>query len=85
MDKMKKIMIVDDEEDFRKMLNLMLKKLTQEELIDGIKRIAFDFYSIKSIFRRSFLNKELNPINSFSRFISNMSIRSFYYREKFNY
>ena len=66
-------------------LNLILKKMSPEELIEGIKSIAFDFYSIKSIFRRSFLSKDINPINSFNRFISNMSIRSFYYREKFNY
>jgi radical SAM superfamily enzyme YgiQ (UPF0313 family) len=66
-------------------LNLKLNKMTQEELIDGIKKIAFNFYSLKSIFRRSFLTKEINPITSFTRFISNMSIRSFYHREKFNY
>jgi len=66
-------------------LNLKLNKMTQEELIDGIKKIAFNFYSIKSIFRRSFLTKEINPITSFTKFISNMSIRSFYHREKFNY
>jgi hypothetical protein len=59
--------------------------MTQDELIDGIKKIAFNFYSIKSIFRRSFLTKEINPITSFTKFISNMSIRSFYHREKFNY
>jgi len=62
-----------------------LYNMTKEELIEGIKEIAFDFYSIKSIFRRSFLNNQLNPKDSFNRFISNMSIRSFYYREKFNY
>ena len=66
-------------------LNIKLNKMTQEELIDGIKKIAFNFYSIKSIFRRSFLTKEINPITSFTKFISNMSIRSFYHREKFNY
>jgi radical SAM superfamily enzyme YgiQ (UPF0313 family) len=66
-------------------LNLKLSKMNQDELVDGIKNIAFDFYSIKSIFRRSFLNNDINPINSFTRFISNMSIRSFYHREKFNY
>jgi radical SAM superfamily enzyme YgiQ (UPF0313 family) len=65
-------------------INLRLKKMSQDELIEGIKNIAFDFYSIKSIFRRSFLNHEINPINSFTQFISNMSIRSFYHREKFN-
>jgi len=66
-------------------LNLMLNNMTNKELIEGIKNIAFDFYSIKSIFRRSFLTKDINPINSFTKFITNMSIRSFYHREKFNY
>ena len=66
-------------------LNLKLNKMSEDELIEGIRNIAFDFYSIKSIFRRSFLTHDINPINSFTRFISNMSIRSFYHREKFNY
>ena len=66
-------------------LNLKLNKMSKEELIEGIKNIAFDFYSIKSIYRRSFLSKDINPINSFTKLLSNMSIRSFYHREKFNY
>jgi radical SAM superfamily enzyme YgiQ (UPF0313 family) len=66
-------------------LNLKLNKMSKEELIEGIRNIAFDFYSIKSIFRRSFLSKDINPINSFIKLLSNMSIRSFYHREKFNY
>lgn len=64
-------------------LNLKLKNMTEEELIGGIRRIAGDFYSIRNSFRRSFIGNGFNPINSISNFISALSIRSFYNREKF--
>ena len=66
-------------------LNIKLSKMSEEELLKGIQKIAFDFYSVKSIFRRSFNTKEFIPIKSLSKFISNMSVRSFYKNEKFNY
>jgi radical SAM superfamily enzyme YgiQ (UPF0313 family) len=65
-------------------LNLKLNKMSENELMDGIKKISFDFYSIKSILKRSFNTNGFKPINSTMKFISNMSIRSFYKREKFN-
>jgi radical SAM superfamily enzyme YgiQ (UPF0313 family) len=65
-------------------LNLKLNKMSEEELIEGIIRIAFDFYSVKNSLKRSFFYNDFNPINSIMRFISDMSIRSFYKREKFN-
>jgi len=65
-------------------LNLKLKNMSEEELINGIRRIAGDFYSVKNSFRRSFIGNGFSPINSIIKFVSAMSIRSFYNREKFN-
>lgn len=65
-------------------LNLKLKNMTEKELIEGIRRIAFDFYSVKNSFRRSFLTDGFTPVKSLNKFISSISIRSFYKREKFN-
>jgi len=65
-------------------LNLKLKNMNEEELINGIRRIADDFYSVKNSFRRSFIGNGFKPINSIINFISALSIRSFYNREKFN-
>jgi len=65
-------------------LNLKLKNMTEEELIEGIRRIAFDFYSVKNSFKRSFLTDGFTPVKSLNKFISSVSIRSFYKREKFS-
>ncbi len=64
-------------------LNLKLNNMTEEELIDGIRRIAFDFFSVRNSFRRSFITGEFNPFRSLYKFTSGISIRSFYKREKF--
>jgi radical SAM superfamily enzyme YgiQ (UPF0313 family) len=64
-------------------LNIKLKNMSEEELISGIRKIASDFYSIKNSFKRSFFINGLKPINSIIKFVSAMSIRSFYNREKF--
>lgn len=65
-------------------LNLKLKNMTEEELIAGIRRIAFDFYSVKNSFKRSFITNGFTPVKSLNKFISSISIRSFYKREKFS-
>jgi len=64
-------------------LNLKPKELTEDELIEGIKRISDDFYSIKNILKRSINSKGSSPINFFAQFASGMSIRHFYKTEKF--
>ena len=65
-------------------LNLKLKNMSEDELLENIRRIAFDFYSVKNSFRRSFNTRYFSPINSLSKFVSSISLRSFYRREKFN-
>jgi len=64
-------------------LNIKLNNISEEELIEGIRKIAYDFYSVKSAFKRSFIGTGFKPVNPFIRFISAMSIRSFYKNEKF--
>jgi len=65
-------------------VNFKPVKMTQEELLQGIRRIAGDFYSIKSSLIRSFNANSLNPIESFITFGRNIGFRLFYKREKLN-
>lgn len=65
-------------------VNYKPKNMTQEELLEGIQRIAMDFYSVKSCVKRSFNVKPKTPSKVFSSLLTNLSIRSFYKREKFN-
>ena len=50
-------------------LNLKPKGLSEDELIEGIKRISSDFYSIKNILKRSINVKGSSPINFFVQFV----------------
>jgi radical SAM superfamily enzyme YgiQ (UPF0313 family) len=65
-------------------VNLKPKNMSEEELLEGIHRIALDFYSVKNSFRRSFYTTKFNPVSSLANFAINMGIRSFYKNEKFN-
>lgn len=56
--------------------------LTEEELIDGIRFIARDFFSFRQAFKRSFNKYNLNPIHGIINFMSNMSLKYFYENEK---
>jgi radical SAM superfamily enzyme YgiQ (UPF0313 family) len=58
--------------------------MTEKELIQGIRDIAKDFFSYKSIIRRSFTNNGFNPTKGLITFVGNVSLRSFYRKEKFN-
>lgn len=63
-------------------INYKPTMLTEEELMDGIRYVARDFFSIKQSFKRSFNRYHKNPINGFVNFMSNMSLRHFYKNEK---
>lgn len=58
-------------------------KMTEKELLAGIRRVSLEFYSIKNCLKRSVHGGRMNPIKIISRFLANMSIRSFYKNEKF--
>ena len=64
-------------------VNYVPKHMTKEELLEGIRRISLEFYSVKNCLRRSLHDGTMNPIKILIRFIMNMSIRSFYINEKF--
>ena len=64
-------------------VNFKPKKMTEEELLEGITRISHDFYSIPNCVKRSLAIQPFNPVKAFARFMINMSVRSFYLREKF--
>jgi radical SAM superfamily enzyme YgiQ (UPF0313 family) len=59
-------------------------KLTEQELVEGIKGIAEEYFSFKQSFKRSFMYNQFNPIKGFGSFISNMGLRYFYQNEKLN-
>ncbi len=64
-------------------VNYKPKKMSEEELLRNIRRIALEFYSVKNCFRRSIRDSNLNPIKIAERLVVNLSIRSFYKHEKF--
>jgi radical SAM superfamily enzyme YgiQ (UPF0313 family) len=57
-------------------------KLTEEELLEGIRYVENDFFSIKQSLKRSFNRYHLNPIDGITTFIGNMALRYFYKYEK---
>jgi radical SAM superfamily enzyme YgiQ (UPF0313 family) len=65
-------------------VNFKPKKMSEEELLQGIRSIAKDFFSVKSILKRSFDNNGFNPVKSFVIFVGNIGLRSFYKKEKFD-
>jgi len=63
-------------------VNFKPKMMSEEELRDGIRGIAADFYSIKNSLKRSFTLNNFNPINASVSLINNLGLRSFYKHEK---
>lgn len=58
------------------------KGLTKEEILEGIEKLAMDYYSISKIIKRSFSNTNYNPYRVFVKIIRNLSVRKFYMTEK---
>ena len=65
-------------------VNFKPKNMSEEQLLEGIKRIALEFYSIDNCIRRGLNVHPFRPWTAFTTFLTNMSIRSFYHNEKFN-
>ena len=63
-------------------VNYKPAKMTEEELLEGIRYVAKDFFSVKQSFKRSFNKHNLNPINGAISFMGNMALRYFYKNEK---
>ena len=65
-------------------INIKPKLMSEKELLDGTRRISFEFFSVKNCIKRSFVSNNLNPVNITMRMLTNLSVRSFYKNEKFN-
>ena len=63
-------------------VNYTLENLTTEELLQGIKKMALDYYSIPQIVKRSMTNTNHSLYRMMTKFVRNMSVRSFYLHEK---
>ncbi len=63
-------------------VNYKPMKMTEEELIEGIRYIAREFFSIKNSLKRSFGRNSMNPIEGIKLFIGNIALRNFYKNEK---
>ena len=63
-------------------VNYTPKGLTEKQIIDGIKEMALDYYSIPNVIKRSFTNTNYNPYKVFVKLVRNTSIRKFYLTEK---
>lgn len=63
-------------------VNFKPKLMSEEELLQGVRKIAGDFYSVKSSLRRSFNGHNLNPVKPLITFANSMGLRSFYKKEK---
>jgi hypothetical protein len=58
--------------------------MTEKELLDGTRRISFEFFSMKNCIKRSFFSNDLNPVDIAMRLLTNITVRSFYRNEKFS-
>jgi radical SAM superfamily enzyme YgiQ (UPF0313 family) len=63
-------------------VNFKPKRMTEEELLKGIKGVAGEFFSVKKSFARSFNKNNINPVKSVVKFTLNLATRSFYKNEK---
>jgi radical SAM superfamily enzyme YgiQ (UPF0313 family) len=63
-------------------VNYKPKGLSEKQILDGIKKMALEYYSIPNIFKRSFTNTNYSPYRVLIKFIRNISIRRFYLNEK---
>ncbi len=63
-------------------VNYKLKDISEEELLEGIKKMALDYYAIPKIIRRSFRNTNYSLYRIFIKFIRNYAVRRFYINEK---
>jgi hypothetical protein len=63
-------------------VNYKPTKMSEEELLEGIRYVASEYFSVKQSLKRSFNRYNLNPVNGIVSFLGDMSIRYFYKHEK---
>ena len=63
-------------------VNYQLKGITEQQLLEGIRMMALDYYSVPHCIKRSFTNTNHSLYRVFVKLIRNFSVRSFYMHEK---
>jgi radical SAM superfamily enzyme YgiQ (UPF0313 family) len=63
-------------------VNYKLQGITEQELLNGIKKMALDFYSYPNLLKRSFSNTNYSAYRIFIKLIRNYAVRKFYTHEK---
>ncbi len=63
-------------------VNYKPTELTEEELLEGIRYVARNFFSVRASLKRSFNRYHLNPVDGVVTFFGNMALRYFYKNEK---
>jgi len=63
-------------------VNYKPKGLSEQQILDGIRKMALEYYSMPNIIKRSFTNTNYSPYRIAVKFIRNTSIRKFYLKEK---
>lgn len=63
-------------------VNYKPKGLSEKQILDGIRKMALEYYSIPNILKRSFTNTNYSPYRILVKFVRNTSIRRFYLNEK---
>ncbi len=63
-------------------VNYKLENLTEEQLLQGIKMMAMDYFSPPNCIRRSFMNTNMSLYRILIKLARNFSLRSFYMNEK---
>lgn len=63
-------------------VNYKIQGLSEEELLNGIKYMALDYYSVPHIINRSFRHTDGSLFRFFVKLVRGFAVRSFYINEK---
>jgi len=66
-------------------LNYALETMTEEELLEGMRQIAMDFYALPNIIKRSFRNNRHSLYHFLAKLTRNVGGRTFYKYEKLGF
>jgi len=61
------------------------KKMSEETLLQGVKKASMEYYSFSNSFKRCFLNKNINLSHLRKKVVENFIISKEFYKDLFNY
>jgi len=61
------------------------KKMSEEVLLQGVKKASMEYYSFSNSFKRCFLNKNINLSHLRKKVVENFIISKEFYKDLFNY